>query len=77
MIAFHVTSFFASLAAFAVLPVRVEVTGSVLFAAALLALLRFAYTAHRPLRLPVRRRLVARARFKAPALNVEPHRLAA
>lgn len=77
MIVFHLTAFFASLTAFAVLPVRVEVTGSMLFAAAVLALLRFDYTPTRAPQLPVRRRLIARARFKAPALNVEPHRLAA
>ena len=77
MIAFHLTAFFASLTAFAVLPVRVEVTGSMLFVAAFLTILRLDYTPPRSVRLPVRRRLIARARFKAPALNLESHRLAA
>lgn len=73
----HATAFFSSLAAFALLPVRVEVTGSVLFAAAFLSLLRLDYAPRRTPRLSARRRLVARARFRAPALNVESHRLAA
>lgn len=73
----HFTAFLSSLAAFVLLPVRVEVTGSVLFAAAFLAILRFDYLPRQTLRLPARRRLVARARFRAPALNLESHRLAA
>lgn len=77
MIVFHLTACFASLTAFAVLSVGGGATCFLLFAAALLALLRLDYAPRRTLRLPTRRRFVPRARFRPPALSAESHRVAA
>jgi hypothetical protein len=69
----------ASLAALLALPVRFEISGTVLLAAGLAALLHHDYRTPRRLNLPLRRRPASRAAFRAPALRLhaEPHRLAA
>ena len=68
----------AVLALFA-LPVRLEISGTILFAAALAVIMHQDYRARRMIQLPRRRHNQWRALFRAPALRVqvEAHRLAA
>ena len=77
-------AFFASLVTAVVLPVRFEIAASLFLAAALAALLQLDYAGRRPLRLPtsphrsaLRRARLCHAKFRAPALALETHRLAA
>ena len=74
---FHGSSFLASVSAIAALPAGFELTIAMLIIASLIALLWHDYAPRRALRLPVRRRVVAPARFRAPTLAVQPRRLAA
>ena len=85
-------SVFASLLAAVVLPVQLEITGAMLFIAGLVVLMAQDYSARRSLRFETaspaaaqftarfffhRPAVTPRATFRAPALNAEPHRLAA
>jgi hypothetical protein len=71
----------ASLVALLVLPVRLEIAGTILLAASLAVLMHHDYRARRTLALPARRATRGvrggRAIFRAPALIPEAHRLAA
>ncbi len=70
-------SFAAALAAFVVLPVQIEVTGSVLFSSAVLVLVFADYRGRTHFRAPGRRVLVACAKFRPLATGTEAHCLAA
>ena len=69
----------AALTALFALPVRLEISGTVLLAAGLAVIMHQDYRARRVLQLPRRRHNQWRAIFRAPALrvSVEAHRLAA
>lgn len=70
-------SFAAALSAVVALPVQIEVTGSVLFSAAVLALVFADYRGRTHFRAPGRRALVACAKFRPLATGTEVHCLAA
>lgn len=70
-------SFAAALAAVVALPVRIEVTGSVLFSAAVIAVAFSDYRGRTHFRAPGRRVLVACARFRPLGAGTEAHCLAA
>ena len=70
-------AFAAALVALLALPVRLEISGSILFAAGLVVIMRQDYRARPALKLPAPRPNPWRAIFRAPALGNEQHRLAA